>query len=326
MNCQCFKIIVDDLACDRELDSATRASGRAHAEDCDECAARLADQQSLTTTLRSLATATATTSAEHRVQVAAAAARIEAKLCQAFREHHEARRNHEQNHSASPRRLTAITAPAYKAVHHHHHHWRLAAAAAAAVVMLIAVAIASLLHQRSLPPHTPPSTSKQTLATRSLHQSPSTAEETGTESESSAATHQLAASQVGSERRVAESEREMIVRQPVPQRAANQKRYNARRTGNPKSDDMAASITRDAQAGTNLTNADADETATEFISLMNESTLAPLESGQVVRVRLPRSALATLGLPMNIERAGEPITADVLFGEDGLARAIRFVQ
>jgi hypothetical protein len=29
---------------------------------------------------------------------------------------------------------------------------------------------------------------------------------------------------------------------------------------------------------------------------------------------------------MNAERAGEPVKADVLLGEDGLAQAIRFVQ
>jgi hypothetical protein len=41
---------------------------------------------------------------------------------------------------------------------------------------------------------------------------------------------------------------------------------------------------------------------------------------------LPRSALASLGLPMNVERANERVKADVLLGHDGLARAIRFVR
>ena len=51
-----------------------------------------------------------------------------------------------------------------------------------------------------------------------------------------------------------------------------------------------------------------------------------LDSGRVVRVQLPRSALARFGLPVNAERAGEPVKADVLLGEDGTARAIRFVR
>jgi hypothetical protein len=52
----------------------------------------------------------------------------------------------------------------------------------------------------------------------------------------------------------------------------------------------------------------------------------PLEEGLVVRVELPRSALVSFGLPMNMERADERIKADVLLGNDGLARAIRFVH
>jgi hypothetical protein len=51
-----------------------------------------------------------------------------------------------------------------------------------------------------------------------------------------------------------------------------------------------------------------------------------MESGQMIRVELPRSALASFGLPMNMERADERIKADVVVGNDGLARAIRFVR
>ena len=40
----------------------------------------------------------------------------------------------------------------------------------------------------------------------------------------------------------------------------------------------------------------------------------------------PRSALAAFGLPMNEQRAEETIQADVVLGEDGLARAVRFVK
>ena len=69
-----------------------------------------------------------------------------------------------------------------------------------------------------------------------------------------------------------------------------------------------------------------EEVATDFLPLSEASNLDPLESGQVVRVELPRSALVSFGLPMNVERADEPITADVLLGEDGVARAVRFVK
>lgn len=68
------------------------------------------------------------------------------------------------------------------------------------------------------------------------------------------------------------------------------------------------------------------EIATDFIPLMNRETLAQMDGGQVMRVELPRSALMSFGLPMDMERADERIKADVLVGNDGLARAIRFVR
>lgn len=68
------------------------------------------------------------------------------------------------------------------------------------------------------------------------------------------------------------------------------------------------------------------EIATDFIRLMNRDSLPQSDSGQVVRVELPRSALISYGLPMNMERADERIKADVIVGNDGLARAIRFVR
>ncbi|HEY3138825.1 MAG TPA: hypothetical protein VGL29_22575 [Blastocatellia bacterium] len=68
------------------------------------------------------------------------------------------------------------------------------------------------------------------------------------------------------------------------------------------------------------------EIATDFFPLMNRESLAEMDSGQVVRVELPRSALMSFGLPMNMERADERIKADVVVGNDGLARAIRFVR
>jgi hypothetical protein len=51
-----------------------------------------------------------------------------------------------------------------------------------------------------------------------------------------------------------------------------------------------------------------------------------VEDATVVRVQLPRSAMRMVGLPVNEERAGERIRADVVLGQDGIARAVRFVQ
>ncbi len=68
------------------------------------------------------------------------------------------------------------------------------------------------------------------------------------------------------------------------------------------------------------------EIATDFLPLTYGDSLTPLEGGQVVRIRLSRSALRSVGLPLNEERAAERIQADVLLGQDGVARAIRFVR
>ncbi len=73
-------------------------------------------------------------------------------------------------------------------------------------------------------------------------------------------------------------------------------------------------------------NASGAEIATDFLPLSDESGGAPLDSGRVVRVELPRSALVSMGLPVNMEHTGELVKADVLLGEDGVARAIRFVR
>jgi len=68
------------------------------------------------------------------------------------------------------------------------------------------------------------------------------------------------------------------------------------------------------------------EIATDFIPLsyMNPATLQ--EGGQIIRVQLPRSGLANFGLPVNMDRYNKKVKADVLYGVDGTARAIRFVQ
>jgi hypothetical protein len=68
------------------------------------------------------------------------------------------------------------------------------------------------------------------------------------------------------------------------------------------------------------------EIATDFMPVAYGDNLNSIDSGRIVRVEMPRSALAQFGLPVNMERASERIKADVLIGEDGTARAIRFVR
>ena len=68
------------------------------------------------------------------------------------------------------------------------------------------------------------------------------------------------------------------------------------------------------------------EIATRFFALPGNDPFERLDHGRLVRVRLPRSSLRAFGLPMNEERAFETVKAEVVLGEDGLVRAIRFVQ
>lgn len=75
-----------------------------------------------------------------------------------------------------------------------------------------------------------------------------------------------------------------------------------------------------------LSNSTTADIATDFIPLTYGESQSAMDGGHVVRVELPRTALAQFGLPVNAESSAKPVTADVLLGDDGLARAIRFVR
>ena len=69
-----------------------------------------------------------------------------------------------------------------------------------------------------------------------------------------------------------------------------------------------------------------NEIATSFYELPEAEGLPPAEDTSVIRVEVPRATLLLVGLPVSQDRAVERITADLLVGQDGLARAVRFVQ
>src|SRR5262245_4759345 len=68
------------------------------------------------------------------------------------------------------------------------------------------------------------------------------------------------------------------------------------------------------------------EYATDFVPLSYGGVQKPMESGEVIRLQMPRSALIAFGLPVSVEHADAPVNAELLLGEDGIARAIRFVR
>ena len=69
------------------------------------------------------------------------------------------------------------------------------------------------------------------------------------------------------------------------------------------------------------------EVTTEFLPLLYSSV--PATNLQVVRLAVPRAALASFGLaPFELFDHGstDTVLADILVGDDGLARAVRFVR
>jgi hypothetical protein len=68
------------------------------------------------------------------------------------------------------------------------------------------------------------------------------------------------------------------------------------------------------------------ETATDYFPLTAVAQTESAEIQQVVRVEVPRSMLATWGVPVSADRTRTSIKADLVIGEDGVARAIRLVN
>lgn len=66
------------------------------------------------------------------------------------------------------------------------------------------------------------------------------------------------------------------------------------------------------------------EVATKFYPLMEVAP--PFERGELVRMTVPASAMRDVGLFVNASNLDDPVQADVLIGQEGLARAIRFVS
>ena len=61
-----------------------------------------------------------------------------------------------------------------------------------------------------------------------------------------------------------------------------------------------------------------------FVPWPGASALPPLESGELRRIELPRAALSALGLSAPLS-AAHVVVAEIVIGQDGLARAVRLV-
>ena len=78
----------------------------------------------------------------------------------------------------------------------------------------------------------------------------------------------------------------------------------------------------DAAGSTESARAAGVEDTTEFFPLMYSTV--PITDARTVRLELPQSALTSFGLDAD-DPAGT-VLADVVVGQDGLARAVRFVR
>jgi hypothetical protein len=68
------------------------------------------------------------------------------------------------------------------------------------------------------------------------------------------------------------------------------------------------------------------EVATDFFRIPYTPALTQMDRGQLIRVRVPATSMRNFGLPVREERVFDRVHADVLLGEDGIARAIRFIK
>ena len=66
------------------------------------------------------------------------------------------------------------------------------------------------------------------------------------------------------------------------------------------------------------------EVVTQFFPLLDVAP--PFERGELLRVTVPASTMRSVGLPVNEDHLTDRVYADVLVGQEGLARAIRFVS
>jgi hypothetical protein len=71
------------------------------------------------------------------------------------------------------------------------------------------------------------------------------------------------------------------------------------------------------------------EEVTDFVAFYPGADASPVDSGALVRVRVPRSSLSSFGVPAaqgGLGREEEWVSADLLVAEDGSPMAIRFVR
>ncbi len=261
MNCQRFESVVSELARGQMMAAEQRGEALAHSDACDDCAARLHDEQMLTLGLQSLAA---------EMESLEAPREVEAKLLEAFR-------TREVVVPITTRQSNSWPNSRY---------WL--AAIAAMLLIAISVVVFRWSNRSADEP-------RQATHQNERQEQPQS---------------QPAVNDKPNEQLAIDVEKP-AVENSLPQRS-KPKRVHAVSSRRPNNASVA--------------NHPRKEIATDFIPLSYMSAASLQEGGQIIRVQVPRSALANFGLPVNMDRYNEKVKADVLYGVDGMARAIRFVQ
>lgn len=285
MNCVSFRGVAVEVA--RARATGVRQDALAHADNCPDCAAFLADQQALSESLRAYQTKAA---ALHIAPV-----RLEENLRAFFRsqsavaESELARQRRAGNLTASRIWPRSFAAPG---------------AAAAAVVATILVTFAPHIYRH---------------AERTTHNG------SGTTSENSLSPSRDNQGGDGHAITQAPINSNTLVRKATFEIQSTPRKRTARSIARHRPDAFAAPDQKSTSVP-QTEEAASEEIATDFFTLAESASQNPLEGGQIVRVEVPRSTLMSFGLPVNMERASEAAKAEVLLGHDGVARAIRFVK
>jgi len=248
MNCQRFETVVSEVARGQMMAAEQREDALAHSDACDDCAARLGDEQMLTLGLQSLAS---------EMESLEASRDIEAKLLEAFR-------------------ARTVVVPITK--RSRAGYWL------AAIAAMLLIAMSVVVFRWSNRP-----TDEPRHAIKQEQPKPQTTNK--------------------SNEQVVQDVEKPDVELLQPSKPKRVRPVTSRRPNNAS---VANHVTK--------------EIATDFIPLSYMSAASLQEGGQIIRVQVPRSALANFGLPVNMDRYNEKVKADVLYGVDGMARAIRFVQ
>ncbi|HEY0169791.1 MAG TPA: hypothetical protein VGB98_01975 [Pyrinomonadaceae bacterium] len=307
MNCQEFESRVETLARGALADARTVAEAAAHEDACAACAVRLADLRALSTGLRALASG---------MKSAEAPARVEAALLTAFRARAASEVAEDLSHAGGDSNVV-VQMP--ERVHVRQWSWARTAAvaslaAAASLALFVLVRPGAGVNQRAMI-EPPPGALKARPDSEVARGATTTAEENspleveaGSPSEiEGGATHAPSPSRDRSPR-VTYTTAATAPTVAMPRVRAMNASYGGARPARPSAD------------------ARAQEIATEFIPLMQGAPYQPAEGAHLVRLELPRSALASFGLPVGAESPGGRVKADVILGDDGIARAIRFVR